>query len=123
MKLRPCVMAVLLLSLFSISAGPHQTPAIDAPQGFLEMCKKTDNTENTSMQAATNEGYCFGWTYGFVEGMLTDPHRPTMCLPQYGDTLSAVFVIKKYIQDHPEQQNLETHVLARAALMNEYPCK
>jgi hypothetical protein len=93
------------------------------PQGFLEMCKKTDNNENTSIKAATNEGYCFGWTYGFVEGVLSDPHKPMMCLPQYRDTLSAVFVIKKYIQDHPEKQNLETPVLARAALMSEYPCK
>jgi hypothetical protein len=123
MKLKPCVMAMLLLSAFSISADPRQTPDINAPRGFLEMCKKTDNTENTNVQAATNEGYCFGWTYGFVEGMLTDPHKPTMCLPQNGDTLSAVFVIKKYIQNHPEQQNLETPVLARAALMSEYPCK
>lgn len=47
----------------------------------------------------------------------------TMCLPEYDNTLSAVFVIKNYIQDHPEQQNLETPVLARAALVSKYPCK
>jgi len=123
--MRSLLISMAFLLLFAPAITADSQNLNESGTAFLADCSAFDSSNNTQEAVA-----CQAWVEGFVNGSrVTEffhntPQKDRMfCLPSGVTSLQATRVIRKYIIDHPERENMETMILASEALMYGFPCK
>jgi hypothetical protein len=75
-------------------------------------------------------GQCVGWVSGFAaglieteaaQGVINKKSLPIVCWPSTITNIQLIHIIKKYIVDHPEQENFGTEPIAFFAIRSAFP--
>jgi hypothetical protein len=127
---------LIILTLSLSSASKPETPRpqsqthpdISTPSGFLAMCNAVDQIYAPKTQDQQySETLCIGWvrgvSKGIVVGQIAAIGKVQICFPQINSYGQMLRIIKKYINDHPEQEQYETEWLAFLAMKEAFPCK
>jgi len=100
---------------------------ISKVSGFRAICSAVDMTTPQTPLDQMNTSFCLGWVHGLSAGItvanLYTIGKIQICFPVGNSFGQMLHVIKKYIDDHPEQEHLNTEFLAYSALMAAFPCQ
>jgi hypothetical protein len=131
--MRPAIVLLFLFLALPTATKPYEQdvatefPDILSVSGYRDICGVFEKQSKTDMDQFKHF-YCVGWTSGFVAGYNTAEinafrHPTAFCLPE-GNTFGQIIrVILKFMNDHPESEQLGTRVLALGALEHAFPCK
>jgi hypothetical protein len=137
MKLLTALMLLIGLILPAGEVKPQSSDMLQNPNNlrnsgteFLLLCSTVDDILVPNEVALKNNAFCFGWASGVfdaisVETSLRQASKPTglpPCQQQEITNIQVVHIIKKYITDHPETENLPTAFLATQAVKTAFPC-
>jgi hypothetical protein len=132
MKTVICVLGTIFLAMPAGSRPQEQGTRISTVAGFLEICGAADRGSKPMTSAEKfDAGECVGWVGGFAAGLLeaeaaygviSKKPLTIVCWPTTITNIQLVHIIKKYIADHPEQENLGTNPEAFLAIRSAFPC-
>lgn len=111
-------LAAMVLMVFAIPARAEERSSNDGNE-LLSSCQAMvrifDDHDNKA-------DYCLaGNCLGLVRGV--GYACPKVCITHGVNTMQAVRVVVKYLQDHPEKLNLDNVVFIQDALTKAFPCK
>jgi hypothetical protein len=108
------VMAVALTFLVLVSPAKAQFTA----DQLYKLCTTGD---------PEGETICRNWVSGFTEGMMNSQTReqkniPPPCFPNGVTADEAILIVKKFMQEHPQDLHAEAGVISGLALLQAFPC-
>jgi hypothetical protein len=103
------VMAVALTFLVLVSPAKAQFIA----DQLYKLCTTGDLEGETK---------CRNWVSGFTEGMMYYQSRPRPCFPNGVTVDEAILIVKKFMQEHPQDLHAEAGVVSGLALLQAFPC-
>jgi Ssp1 endopeptidase immunity protein Rap1a len=99
---------------------------------LMSLCQHFESVERS---ASTNDGFCLGFINGVAEAwketQLMDiktndskmvPPNLKFCLLKPYFPHELIYVVKKYLQDHPAELHLDATSLVISALHDTFPC-
>lgn len=129
---RICVLLVACFIAVPITAERIQMPEFvdisESGNNFLQTCKYTGDK---LVHGHEVESFmCISFVTGFVQGITTsdefhhlDNSQRMICFAAGATMVQGVRIIRKSIEDHPENAHFPTRRLAFAAFAKAFPCK
>jgi hypothetical protein len=109
------LVALALCPLFTVNCTAQDNTAI---MKALALQKACDTPEGTP-----TEGYCLGFIAGVSQStQIDDPAAATVCFPEEVNLAEAKQVVRKYLNDHPQNLHLAGAILVKRALIEAWPC-
>ena len=90
---------------------------------YVQMIDSDGKTRTSSPKIAGKGMGCFGFVFGFGEGVGYAGGRFEACFPSDVTRNQYIRVIVKYLEDHPEQLHLDSSVLIDKAFTSAFPCE
>ncbi len=119
MKHASLVVVLLLLASFPAQTGQTREPfTFDSGTAFLDKCHPDDRGALSIMCGFYVKGVVDG--YGLAELV---HGRPSYCKPDGVSALQAFRIVRKYIEDNPEEAHLPVMFLAPEAFKRAFPSK
>lgn len=124
--MRAILIGAMLVATTIVPANAQGTNQHDG-NDLLDLCSNIKRVRGSSNpEILLKAGTCVGYIRGIMHSIPNTNYlsgRNFICMPTGVQTIQAIDIVIKYLNDHPERRHLHQSELALHALWQAFPCR